>query len=312
MMPCFIGAMANAISFVTTIIFVPETIKRDGSKKTAKKYSLLAGIKEIASDKLMVKLLCCYCINSFGNGGILVGLVLFFSLEIPYHGLGFTPFQNGIIFAWFGIFAFGFQIVGFKRMLQKMGVRKTYTSGTIYLMFLSLFLPCGGLFFWIGGVSQQMKILTWISLVLITPFLSVGFMTCLPVIGTMQSNTANQERQGLVQGTAQSLSALLRALGPIASGVLFSFSVSIKFPFLLFWFLFLMYGICFIISITFSQKEKDRIDKSSSDEIEMITASKIDDTKKEEKVALLKVEDNGTGNAEIHSETNDDGQIHQK
>lgn len=62
-------------------------------------------------------------------------------------------------------------------------------------------------------------------------------MTCLPVMGTMISNAADAERQGLTQGTNQSIAALFRALGPFVAGSIFSFSVSLSFPFLLFWFL---------------------------------------------------------------------------
>ena len=53
----------------------------------------------------------------------------------------------------------------------------------------------------------------------------------------MISNAADAERQGLTQGTNQSISALFRAIGPFVAGAIFSFSVTISFPFLLYWFL---------------------------------------------------------------------------
>jgi hypothetical protein len=40
MMPCFIGALANAISFGLTLFLVPETKKKDGTKKEKSKVSL--------------------------------------------------------------------------------------------------------------------------------------------------------------------------------------------------------------------------------------------------------------------------------
>ena len=60
-------------------------------------------------------------------------------------------------------------------------------------------------------------------------------MTALPVVNSMQSNAANPARVGLVQGTAQSLSSGLRSFGPVVAGLIFSASVALKFPFLLFW-----------------------------------------------------------------------------
>ncbi len=43
---------------------------------------LWAGLKAVAKDALMTKLIIVFSINSFCNGGILIALSLFFSLAI--------------------------------------------------------------------------------------------------------------------------------------------------------------------------------------------------------------------------------------
>jgi len=82
---------------------------------------------------------------------------------------------------------------------------------------------------------------------------------CLPLVNTMLSNVSHKKRQGLVTGTAQSLGAALRSLGPIISGGVFSLSVSMKFPYLCFWFLCVIYFICFLVIQFMSPEEKLRI-----------------------------------------------------
>lgn len=56
------------------------------------------------------------------------------------------------------------------------------------------------------------KVLGYIVTVLSASVMAIGFMTGLPVVGTMLSNAAPPERQGLVIGTAQSWGSLIRFL----------------------------------------------------------------------------------------------------
>jgi hypothetical protein len=58
----------------------------------------------------MARLIFAYSLNSFNNGALLAAMILLFSLDISYHGLGFTPFENGVVYGWFGLLAAIFQV----------------------------------------------------------------------------------------------------------------------------------------------------------------------------------------------------------
>lgn len=97
---------------------------------------------------------------------------------------------------------------------------------------------CYGLTFVLcTGKSTFTTVLAYMHTTVCFVGLAVGFMTCLPVMGTMISNAADADQQGLTQGTTNSIAALFRALGPFVAGSIFSFSVTVNFPYLLFWFL---------------------------------------------------------------------------
>ncbi len=99
--------------------------------------SLREGLKVVLKDWLMSKLILASCLGSFCNGGLLVAMVLFYSLAIEvrtsshlptlspshfvcvrarvvlitqHHGLGFDPLRNGIAFTAFAGAGFIFQV----------------------------------------------------------------------------------------------------------------------------------------------------------------------------------------------------------
>ncbi len=60
-------------------------------------------------------------------------------------------------------------------------------------------------------------------------------------------------------GTNQSLSSLFRGIGPLVTGIVFSFSVSIKFPFLAFWMFGFIYMGCGFFGYSLSAEERWRV-----------------------------------------------------
>jgi len=80
----------------------------------------------------------------------------------------------------------------------------------------------------------------------------IGFMTCLPMVHTFLSNVAYRDIQGLTQGTAGSLGSLLRAVGPMVTGVVFSHFAAQREPFWANVCLACGYFICFVASFWLS------------------------------------------------------------
>eukprot|EP01112_Ceratiomyxa_fruticulosa_P007439 TRINITY_DN1929_c0_g1_i1.p1 TRINITY_DN1929_c0_g1~~TRINITY_DN1929_c0_g1_i1.p1 ORF type:complete len:561 (-),score=89.64 TRINITY_DN1929_c0_g1_i1:102-1784(-) len=265
LLPCLIGSLFNVVTLIATIFGYPETLSKSkaGSHSKGKGViaSMVEGLKLIAADKLLLKLVAIQSINSFCNGSAILQLVLIQTLPIEYHGIGFNSLENGLGYAYFGLSSVIFQVFFFKRYVKKLGIYRTYLIGAVILGIGTFCQPFANLPYWLSGndITVLNKALTWIILLFFTTMLGVGFMTCLPVVGTMISNAADPSRQGLTQGTSQSVASLLRASGPPLSGLLFSFSVKIKFPFLLPWFLGFGYIICICIIKTLNEDNKVRI-----------------------------------------------------
>ena len=72
----------------------------------------------------------------------------------------------------------------------------------------------------------------------------------------MVSNASSDKRQGLIQGSAASISNALRAFGPAVTGAIFSISTIWKFPGLLFWLLTATYAFCLFLQHQLTEKEK--------------------------------------------------------
>jgi len=259
--PAMFAATMQLAAFVLNIIFVPESNKN--AAKDAKKVehkSLGAGIREIRSDRLMLKLILSNCLSSFGNGGMLLAIVLYFSLAIDQYGLGLSAFYNGILFGWFGLAGVIFQILFFKMMLRKRTILWLFQFGNLSLALGCLLMPSSSLVYTYSGVSPFSTGMVWVVASTYCAIMAAGFMTCLPVITTIINNCANPDRQGLISGTAQSFSSFLRAFGPILCGIIFAASVAVKMPFLLFIFLTLVYLSSWsLLRFGITPEEKQRI-----------------------------------------------------
>lgn len=261
-LPAMFAAVMQLAAFILNIVFVPESNMAPAAAGTGKKESrsLTAGVKEIKNDRLVQKLILSNCLSSFGNGGMLLGIVLYFSLEIKDNGLGLSAFYNGILFGWFGLAGVIFQFIFFKYLLKKKDILWLFQFGNATLALGCLLLPATSIFYAAGGITTTMKVFSWIYVILVCCVMAAGFMTCLPVITTMINNCANPDRQGLISGTSQSLSSFLRAFGPSLCGIIFAGAVAIKAPVLLFIFLVCVYSSSFcLLKFGLSPSEKLKI-----------------------------------------------------
>ncbi|ELR23205.1 transporter, major facilitator subfamily protein [Acanthamoeba castellanii str. Neff] len=257
--PCLVGGLLNFVSFLTVLFFLPETNK--GAKSADKKKgSLREGLKVVLKDWLMSKLILASCLGSFCNGGLLVAMVLFYSLAIEHHGLGFDPLRNGIAFTAFAGAGFIFQVYAFKRVLAWLGVVKMFTVSALLLCLGSVLLPSTAFIYWILGVNTTATIIVWVALtIIVCVVIATGFMCYLSTLGAMLSNACDDTRQGLTMGLNQSSSSLFRALGPFIIGIVFSVGVALDFPFFGFWILAALYLCSFLVLVRMSPLERYRV-----------------------------------------------------
>ncbi|KAN0039392.1 hypothetical protein ACTA71_001586 [Dictyostelium dimigraforme] len=202
------------------------------------------GMQIILKDRGLLLLMVVGGLNSFNNGGLLLSLVLFSSARTENRGLGFDSMGSGIIFTILGFFGFLWQILLFKKVSGRFGLKRQYTVGMILLSIGMALFPLSYVAWYIQGYP-----LAWITIGIVVPIISVGFMSGLPIVQGMVANCSNPEIQGLTQGSTQSINSMLRSFGPAISGAIFSASAAHSQPWVLFIVLSIIYVCVAIISL---------------------------------------------------------------
>lgn len=106
-------------------------------------------------------------------------------------------------------------------------------------------------------VPTSNLVLSWAILLVGLTASAIGFMTGMPVVQLMLCNVADPRIQGLTQGAAQSVASLLRALGPFASGLIFSYFAAHAQPYYMCLILGVCYGLCTLLAIRLKAEEVD-------------------------------------------------------
>ena len=122
---------------------------------------------------------------------------------------GYTPEQNGYLFAYIGILAIVLQGGVFARLVKKFG--------EVWLVVLGCVLLAAS-FFAVPFVGPEAGGLT--ALLVGIAFFSIGNSLSSPALTSLASKEAHEESQGKTLGILQSAASLARAIGPALSAFL--------------------------------------------------------------------------------------------
>lgn len=208
-LPFYVTAIITFISIVCIFIFVPESLTTEKRTKqiTWKSFNTFTHLNEIFSIKTAQSL-------------IIMGA--FF-----YIGLGIWQFNASIflkdVFKWGPEFIGGvFVLVGICDILSRVIILpqmlKKYSEQTVGII---------GLLGLVVGLG-----LLFISAFITSVFLIVGAVACIvlgeglfdPSYNARLSNTVTEDKQGLLQGTSQSLQALYHVLVPLGAAAIYSYN----------------------------------------------------------------------------------------
>ena len=208
-LPFYVTAIITFISIACIFIFVPESLTTEKRTKqiTWKSFNTFTHLKEIFSIKTAKSL-------------IIMGA--FF-----YIGLGIWQFNASIflkdVFKWGPEFIGGvFVLVGICDILSRVIILpqmlKKYSEQTVGII---------GLLGLVVGLG-----LLFISAFITSVFFIVGAVACLvlgeglfdPSYNARLSNTVTEDKQGLLQGTSQSLQALYHVLVPLGAAAIYSYN----------------------------------------------------------------------------------------
>jgi MFS family permease len=255
---------AASLVFLALIMstFLPETNEKAQSLDTrsiieidpvdAPQKGFLRGMKAMLAQPVTMKLLINYGLTAFSNACCFVLWVLSAQSKEIQFGFNFNSTEIGLFFGLYGICAFLFQLLCFKRVLKAIGIYRTYSYGCIVQMFQCSLLPI----IMILNYYIRSYAFLWIMLFLFSLISGVGFMTQMPVAQSMIVNVSDPQLQGLVQGSSESLATLLRGFGPIVTGIIYSYCMyHFGNSFFMYFLLFMQYAVTFLIFITLKSED---------------------------------------------------------
>ncbi|KIK60237.1 hypothetical protein GYMLUDRAFT_43977 [Collybiopsis luxurians FD-317 M1] len=148
-------------------------------------------------------------------------LPLIYSTSIPLGGLGFSPYQIGLIMGTFGLFNGIWNWAVLTRFLKKAGPRKTlivcYSLFVVHFSLLWVLREVAG---WLGEVTP----LVW-GVLVVQLFVSTATYTAFNAIYLMIVMNAPPNALGSVNGLAQMVSSGTRGFAPVFASSLFSYSL---------------------------------------------------------------------------------------
>lgn len=252
--PCVILTAPPALTFLLVLLFLPEPNAR---RRYASARDILSSAPRLlnppapgeapvaraprsfrekwallSSDSLMVRLIAAYGFVSFGNGSVFAAVVLFLTSSLQRHGLGMSEAETGLAFTLLGVAGFVCQVLLYDRAVRSLGLRAVLRAGLATMLLSSVLMPCAEPLLALAPPALR-DAQPWVKWGILAPVVSLqgaGIMFCLPVLTTVLSNAARADIQGLTQGTAQSISSLLRGLGPLTMGAAFTLTYHLHAP----------------------------------------------------------------------------------
>lgn len=243
--PFYFAAVMSLINGVALYFILPESLKPGfrpvGSTSKNRLLELFDSLrhKEFREINIVYFLL----ITSFSI--MTYAFVLYTAFRF-----GYTPEQNGYLFAYVGAVSIIGQGLLFGRLVNKFGEAPLVVIGCI-LMVLSLFaVPL------VGPNSGGL-----IGLLVGSAFLSFGNALASPGLNSLASKTANEHEQGRTMGIMQSSASLARAIGPIIGGFLLNNTFNTIDDFTLyrtFWTASAIMLVAFFVAVYFARSAKER------------------------------------------------------
>ncbi len=199
----FVSALAltNAVSLY---FILPESRRFAENQTTEKRKNRLRELVESLKDSRFGIVTLLYFL-------LVVAFSIMTTVFVQYTSFrfGYTPEQNGYLFAFIGVLAIILQGGVFGRLVEKFGETRLVVVGSILL---------AGSFFAVPFVGPATGGLT--ALLVGIAFFSIGNSLSSPALTSLASKEAPEESQGKTLGILQSAASLARAIGPALSAFL--------------------------------------------------------------------------------------------
>jgi len=238
-LPCLIVTTFCGVSFVIMALFLKETVIRTPPVATINSDMHQestdvrnAPLQDMQKPPPLTALLTRpvlitivnYALLSFLEMSAMTLIPLVWSMPVEIGGLNFSPASIGLWMSVCGCMDGFFQFAVFPRVVGHFGMRRVFISSIAMAAVVFVMLPLENLAMVhsTGGSDATTGLLILLQFLAFSLH-GMGFGTAFMYIS---SATPNKRLLGGVNGLAQTVAAVQRAVGPAAAGSLFSFSVT--------------------------------------------------------------------------------------
>ncbi len=202
--PFYFAAALSFVNAIALFVILPESLKPGVRELVLERKNRIAELFESLKHKEFrdINIVYFLLVTSFSI------MTYAFVLYTAYR-FGYTPEQNGYLFAYIGLVSIIGQGFLFGRLENKFGESPLVVVGCV-LMVISLFaVPL------VGPQSGGL-----VGLLIGSAMLSFGNSLASPGLTSLASRAAHEDEQGRALGIMQSAASLARAIGPMLGGVL--------------------------------------------------------------------------------------------
>lgn len=202
--PFFFAAGLSLINAIALYFILPESLKKSARQAMPERKNRFVEMFESLKNQEFREINIVYFLLVTSFSIMTYAFVLYTAFRF-----GYTPEQNGYLFAFVGVVAILGQGLLFSLLVSKFGESALIIAGCL-LMVLSLFaIPIVGPEY--GGLT---------ALLIGTAVLSFGNALASPGLTSLASKTAGDHEQGRAMGILQSGASLARFIGPVIGGFL--------------------------------------------------------------------------------------------
>jgi DHA1 family tetracycline resistance protein-like MFS transporter len=202
--PFYFAGVLSTLNAVALLFILPESLRPEMRAKLPIRKGRFTEMFESLGNREFRELNIVYFLLVTAFSIMTYAFVLYTAFRF-----GFTPEQNGYLFAFVGVVAIVVQGGLIGRLVRVFGEAKLVIVGCVMMMASLFATPIIGPA--AGGLTM---------LLLSTALLAIGNSIASPGLTSLASKTADEQDQGRALGILQSGASLARAVGPILGGVL--------------------------------------------------------------------------------------------
>ena len=209
--PFFFAAGLSFVNAIALYFVLPESLKASARAMLPARKNRIAELFEALKDKDFREINVVYFLGVTAFSIMTYAFVLYTAFRF-----GYTPEQNGYLFAFVGVIAIFGQGFLFSRLVQRFGESFLIIVGCLMM---------GASLFAVPLVGPQNGGL--IGLLVGTAVLSIGNSFASPGLTSLGSKSADEHDQGRAMGIMQSGASLGRVIGPILGGLLLNNAINV-------------------------------------------------------------------------------------